>query len=90
MFSLTISQPAVFLYNFIFILFLLRRISKRVDRCLSASRKSMKTAPEVMPHVLFYWPMSSEINTCDMAMKTEPSHQYSTKFSFCAADDSSG
>ena len=50
----------------------------------------MRSAPEVMPPILLFWPMTSEADVDVMAEEAEPSHQYSITFSWCVTDGSTG
>jgi len=36
----------------------------------------MMTGPEVMPPILLYWPIVSEVGVDAMAVEVEPSHQH--------------
>ena len=50
----------------------------------------MNAAPKVMPRILLCWPSSSEADDGEIAVETEPSHQYSIKFCCHAMDGSRG
>ena len=50
----------------------------------------MKTAPKVMPPVLIRCPTTSEEDVDGMAVRAEPSHQYSITFCCCVTDGCTG
>ena len=50
----------------------------------------MRAAPEVMPPILFCWPMMSEEGVGGMAVEDEISHQCSATFCCCVTDGSRG
>ena len=47
-------------------------------------------APKAMPPILFSWPMTSEADVSGMAVRVEPSHQYSLPVVCCVTDGSRG
>ena len=52
--------------------------------------KCTRAAPTVMLHILWCWPMISEVGVGGMAVKVEPSRQYSITFCYWVADGSRG
>jgi len=50
----------------------------------------MKDTLKVMPPILLYWPIVSEMKVVGMAIDVEASHQYSVTFCCCATDGSRG
>ena len=39
-----------------------------------------RTAPKIMPSILFFWPTTIQVDVVGMAVEVEPFHQYSLIF----------
>ena len=50
----------------------------------------MRVAPKLTPHILLYWPTTSEADVGDMAAEVQPYCHYSIKFCCRVTDDSRG
>ena len=48
----------------------------------------MRAAPKVIPPILWYWPMMSDMDVGGMAVEAEPSQEYSITFHCCVTDGS--
>jgi len=63
------------------------------ERSLALQQKPLcftKAALKVKTPTLIYWPVTSGANVDGMAIRTEPSHQYSITFCYHVTDGSKG
>ena len=51
-----------------------------VHKGLTVLKATMRTAPKVMPPILFYWYTTSEVDADNMVVEVQPFHQYSVTF----------